>query len=576
MSLVRYDKYYTYAELKEVLEQFRERYPHLIRLQVLGRSHEGRELHLAVVSNLGTEEEADQKPALWVDGNIHATELAPSTACLHLIETLLEGYGKEREITHCLDTRTFYICPRLNPDGAEWALAPSPRFVRSGVRPYPFRYGLEEGLVVEDVDGDGRVLSMRIPDPNGAWKKCPQQPRLMVPRQPEEVEGEFYRILPEGRILEYDGATIGKCPPKEGLDFNRNFPFLWRPEGEQEGAGEFPTSEPEVRAVVAFLTSHPNITGAVSFHTHSGVLLRPYSHLSDEQMIAEDLGVYRAIGKKGEELTGYPAVSVYEGFRYHPQKYISGAFDDWVYEHLGIYAWTVEMWSPQRQAGIEDYDFIEWYRSHLLEDDLKLLHWSDTALGGQGYVDWYPFDHPQLGKVELGGWDWFSTFSNPPFAFLKAEVERYPRWLVWHLLLSPRLELWEVKTKYLGEDFYRVQMVVQNKGWLPSYITKKALERKITEGVRFELELLSEGMELISGKRIQLQNELEGRCYQPSAPMGWEFWLRGDLTRDRAKAEWVVRVKNNATARLTAYHPRAGSVQTTLEWGGDENKYLRL
>ena len=72
---------------------------------------------------------------------------------------------------------------------------------------------------------------------------------------------------------------------------------------------------------------------------------------------------------------------------------------------MGVYGWTVEIWSPQRQAGIEEYKFIDWYREHPLEDDLKLLKWSDEVLDGKGYVDWYPFEHPQLGPVELGGWD---------------------------------------------------------------------------------------------------------------------------------------------------------------------------
>ena len=38
------------------------------------------------------------------------------------------------------------------------------------------------GLVWKDVDGDGRMLMMRVPDPNGAWKVCPEEPRLLVRR----------------------------------------------------------------------------------------------------------------------------------------------------------------------------------------------------------------------------------------------------------------------------------------------------------------------------------------------------------------------------------------------------------
>ena len=52
------------------------------------------------------------------------------------------------------------------------------------------------------------------------------------------------------------------------------------------------------------------------------------------------------------------------------------------------------------KAGITDYDWIHWYREHPPEDDLKLLKWSDEQCGGQAHVDWYPFQHPQLGAVE--------------------------------------------------------------------------------------------------------------------------------------------------------------------------------
>ena len=74
------------------------------------------------------------------------------------------------QITHLLDTRALYICPRISPDGAEWAMEEPPRPVRSSTRRYPFPHDAEEGLIQQDIDGDGRLLMMRIPDPNGAWK----------------------------------------------------------------------------------------------------------------------------------------------------------------------------------------------------------------------------------------------------------------------------------------------------------------------------------------------------------------------------------------------------------------------
>jgi murein tripeptide amidase MpaA len=556
MPQVRFDTYYRYDELTRILHAFAEEYPQLVRIESIGKSYEGRDIWLLTLTNFATGP-ADEKPALWVDGNIHASEVSPSAACLYLIHRLTREYGSHEKITRCLDTRAFYVCPRVNPDGAEWALADKPKIIRSSTRPYPYDEDPIGGLVTEDIDGDGRMLMMRIPDPNGNWKKHPDEPRLMIRRDPDEVGGEYYRILPEGRFDEpFDPAILTIQPKKEGLDLNRNFPAHWRQEYEQDGAGPYPTSEPEVRAIVDFIAKHPNITGGVTFHTWSGVLLRPYSHQSDDAFPAEDLWTYQKIGAKGTEITGYPNISVYHDFKYHPKEYISGVFDDWMYDHMGVFAWTVEIWSPQRQAGITDYKFIDWYREHPVEDDLKLLKWSDEALGGRGYVDWYPFEHPQLGRVELGGWDMLYAWRNPPPEFLEKEVALFPDWLVWHLLISPKLAVYEATVEPLGDALYKVRLVVQNTGWLPTYITKKAVEKKLVRGVVAEIEL-PDGATLRTGKPREELGQLEGRAYKPSAVTFWS----ADPTDDRAKVEWVVHAPQGGTVRLTARHERAGVVR---------------
>lgn len=556
MPQVRFDTYYRYEELTRLLHAFAEEYPQLVRIASIGKSYEGRDIWLLTITNFATGA-AEEKPALWVDGNIHASEVSPSSACLYLINRLTREYGMHEKITRCLDTRAFYICPRVNPDGAEWALADKPKIIRSSTRPYPYDEDPIGGLVVEDIDGDGRMLMMRIPDPNGNWKKHPDEPRLMVRRDPDEVGGEYYRILPEGRFDEpFDPAILTIQPKKEGLDLNRNFPSNWRQEYEQSGAGPYPTSEPEVRAIVDFIAKHPNITGGVTFHTWSGVLLRPYSHQPDDAFPAEDLWTYQKIGAKGTEITGYPNISVYHDFKYHPKEYISGVFDDWMYDHLGVFAWTVEIWSPQQQADIKDIKFIDWYREHPVEDDFKLLRWSDEALEGKGYVDWYPFEHPQLGMVELGGWDMLYAWRNPPPKFLEQEIARFPDWLVWHLLISPKLEVYEATMEPLGDALYKVRWVVQNTGWLPTYITKKALEKKVVRGVIAEIEL-PDGATLRTGKPREELGQLEGRAYKPSAASVWN----ADPTDDRAKVEWVVHAPQGGTVRLIARHERAGVVR---------------
>ena len=561
MPTVQFNRFYRYAELSAILKAFAAEFPGWVHVESIGKSHEGRDIWVATVTNTATGPAYD-KPAFWVDGNIHSTEVAASVANIYFLHQLVIQYGKDPDITRALDTRAFYICPRINPDGAEWSLADKPKWVRSSTRSYPYDEDAIEGLTIEDIDGDGRILQMRLRDSNGIWKAHPEEPRLMIRRDPTEVGGEYFRILPEGRLEGYDGFTLKVKKPKQGLDLNRNFPANWRQEYEQLGAGPFPASEPEVRAVAEFIVAHPNITGGVAFHTWSGVLLRPFDHLADTEMHAEDLWHYQKVGAKGTEWTGYPNISVYHEFRYHPKQVIGGAFD-WIYDHLGMFSWVVEIWSPMREAGIDKYLFIDWFRDHPSDDDLKIFRWSEQKLGGSAHVDWRPFEHPELGPVEIGGWNRFHAFGNPPLQFLEREVAKFPKWLVWQALLSPKLELLTATSRAIEQGIWSVQLVVQNTGWLPSYVSKRAQERKVVREVIAEISL-PDGAELISGKRREGMGQLEGKAYKHT---GISFWPDYHVTDDRAKMEWVVRAKAGDVITLTAKHERAGTVRAELKLG---------
>lgn len=560
MPQITFDHYVRYDELTTTLKAFADEFPQLVKLESIGKSYEGRDIWLVTVTNTQTGV-AEEKPALWADANIHATEVSPTTATLYLLNKLTSEYGKNADVTRALDTRVFYLCPRVNPDGAELALADKPRFLRSSTRPYPYPEEDLEGLVNEDIDGDGRVLVMRIKDPNGGWKQHPDEPRLLTRREPTETGGTYYRLIREGYIENYDGVTFRLKRNVEGLDLNRNFPANWRQEVQQFGAGEYPTSEPEVKAIVDFIIKHKNITGGITFHTWSGVLLRPYGTLADDNFPVEDLRIYKRVGEKGTQITGYPAVSVFHDFKYHPKEVITGVFDDWLYDHLGIFGWTVEIWSPQRQAGITEYKYIEWYNEHPHEDDLKMLKWSDETLGGKGYVDWYPFTHPQLGDIELGGWDMMYAWRNPPPHLLEKEIAPFSEWLIWQALISPKLELYDTKVTKLSDGVYSIQMVVHNTGWLPTQVSSKAVEKKVVRGVIFEIKL-PVGLTLTSGKLRQEMGQLSGYSSTPTSPSPWTV---GANTDDRVKYEWVVSgVNDSIDIEIIARHDRAGVVRATV------------
>ena len=560
MRPVSYDHFYGYDELSETLRAWADETPQLCALESIGKSYEGRDIWLVTLTNTDTGPHTD-KPALLIEANIHSIEWTGCTAALHLIHRLLSGHGTDETVTRALDTRAFYVIPRLNPDGAERGLAER-RFIRSSVRPYPLEEA-EDGLQVQDLDGDGRVLDMRVEDPNGAWRGHPQERSLLIRRDPVDAPGDgpFYRLLNEGRVQNYDGVTFKVPWPVEGLDLNRNFPAEWVPEHEQRGAGPYPTSEPEVRAIVQAVVERPNITGHIAYHTFSGVHLRPYAGRPDDDFPTNDLRAYEIIGARGTELTGYPAVSVFHDFKYDPKQTIKGGAHDWMYDHLGLFSWTTEFWSPQRQAGLSGYHFTDWIREHPVEDDVKLLNWAKQNYPA-AYVDWYEFDHPELGKVELGGWDIINYWFNVPFDRLEQEVAPHSEWALFHLLISPLLEVRSLDVEKLGESSFLVRLVLQNSGWLPTNVSEKAVERRAVRPLEVEL-ALPDGARLVGGDPKTEAGQLTGRVEKRSTT----WWANDESTTDLAKLEWVIEAPAGTEIDIEARHQRAGTVRRRVILG---------
>jgi murein tripeptide amidase MpaA len=554
---VAYDHFYGYDELTSTLHAWAEEAPKLCRVESIGTSYEGRDIWLVTVTNAETGDHAD-KPAFLVEANIHSMEWTGCTAALDLIHRLLSGYGSDDLVTRALDTRTFYVVPRLNPDGAERGLKER-RFIRSSVRPYP-REQQDDGLRVQDVDGDGRVLDMRVEDPNGAWRPHPEEPALLVRRDPVDTpeDGPFYRLMPEGRVENFDGVTIKVPPPLEGLDLNRNFPADWAPEHEQRGAGPYPTSEPEIRAYVQAVTERPNITGHVAYHTFSGVHLRPYAGHPDDELPTHDLRAYKIIGERGTELTGYPAVSVFHDFKYDPKQSIKGGAHDWMYDHLGVFSWTTEFWSPQRQAGLKDYHFTDWIREHPVEDDVALLRWARDTYP-DAHVDWYEFDHPELGKVELGGWDIVNYWFNVPFDRLEEEIRPHADWAIFQALISPLLEARTLEVEQLGESSFLLRLVLQNSGFLPTNVSDRALQRQAVRDIEVELDL-PDGARLVAGEVKTEIGQLRGRIDKRSTT----WWGNDESTSDLTKLEWVIEAPAGTALGLTAGNVRTGTIRRTI------------
>ena len=348
------------------------------------------------------------------------------------------------------------------------------------------------------------------------------------------------------------------CPLKR-LASTRTSPLEWRPEGDQSGAGPYPTSEPEIHALVDFIIKHPNINIAITFHTFSRVILRPYSTKSDDDMNTEDLWIYKKIGEIGTKLTGYRTVSTFHDFKYHPKEIETGAFDDWIYDHLGIFAYTIELWDLPTEAGIKDRKWIEWWREHPHEQDLQILKWVEENGGADSYFEWLPFEHPQLGAVELGGWNNMYTWRNPPLGFLELEVKKHYPFILSLGEMLPRLVIHTLKVRKISDNKYHLNLVVENTGFLSSYTSQQGKNRKAARPVRVELKL-PKGEGLIRGKLREELGYLEGR----SNKLGVSANYADSPSDNRTRHEWVITSHPGTRIGLKIMSERAGTISQEL------------
>ncbi len=561
-----FDRFLRYDEMAAWLRALAAAHPTLVTVESYGQSHLGRDLLLATVTDSRSGEH-HTKPAHWIDANIHAVEVTGGVAALHIIHDLVTRFvAGDATVREALRTRTFYIAPRVNPDGVEDALADRPLFHRSSVRPWPWRDGHRwPGLHPQDIDGDGRILTMRIPDVDGGWMEHPDEPRVMVPVGPLGAPAGVtrYRLLAEGVIENYDGFTIDQPRDPAGLDMNRNFPAGWGVD--VLGSGDHPLSEPEILALVRAVKARPNVCGYNAFHTAGGFMLRPSSNQPDSKLPPEDVFIFKKFGEHSTPLTSYPVHSVYEDLTWDKSRVMGGAGDDWAYDHLGVYSWTTEFWDAIYRATGEHSPTDVWYVGPTPAQDLAVCKWSDTHAPGS-YVAWYSHEHPQLGTVELGGVNAMYTWTNAPSSMLKAEVAPHTDVAIYQAMASPRLEIKLAEAHSLGGDVWRVRVGVANTGWLPTDVTQLARSMKLVLPVTIEVGASggasSGAIDLVEGEARVRVGQLAGRA---------KYLLDGgamsDGTPDRHLHTWLVRGRAGSTLAVTATHPRAGTATATITLG---------
>lgn len=559
-------RYLTYDELTRQVHAWAEAFPAFVRLTSLGTSHEGRELWLVTV---GREPERI-RPAAWVDGNMHASELTGSSVALAIAEEAirahLEGSGPVLDLPEHVGDQLrhdvlFYILPRMSPDGAERMLT-SGAYVRSN--PRDGRLGRSAPFWRSaDIDGDGQARLMRVADPAGDFVSSPDYPGLMLPRRIEDP-GPYFALYPEGFVENWDGVTL---PTHEFLsdnetDMNRNFPYSWAPEPHQAGAGPFATSEPESRAVVSFATAHPNIFAWLNLHTFGGCYIRPLGDQPDNKMDRDDFALFKQIEEWTDKITGYPMVSGFEEFTYTPEKPLSGDLSAYAYAQRGAAAMVCELWDFWKQVGLTLHrPFVHNYQRRTRDEILAMGRWDREHNQGRIVGVWRPFTHPQLGAVEIGGYDPRVGIWNPPYERLGEVCEQQARVFLRIAALGPRLRIASITAEPLGGGLTRVNAVVENGGYMPTYVLSSA--RLLPWNDPLRARLLVEGAMRAAGDEVQLIGHLGG--WGGHHKLSTPYFARTQGDPVRRQVTWVVQGKGRVTVRVNA--ARIGRVEASVEVG---------
>lgn len=479
------DHYLDHDTMMAQLELWAAHAPEVCRLSSLGTTAGGRMIPLLTI---GRDPER-LRPAVWVDANMHASELAGSSVVLAIAEDLLALHRGEstdatsdlpEPILKTLRDGLFYLCPRVSPDGAELLLK-THQFVRS-VPLWRSPKKLHPRWLHQDVDGDGLAHVMRQEDPAGDWVPLASHPEVLRPRRLEDTP-PYYKLYPEGVIANFDGQVIPDpyFLSDNDVDLNRNFPGDWKPEPHQVGAGPYAMSEAESHAVASFASAHPHIFAWLNLHCFGGVVIRPLGDAPDHKMDPDELPLWRQLEEWARVYTGYPTVSGFEEFTYEPEKPLAGDLTNWVHKQRGAFAWVVELWDIFAKLSLpRPKRFVDYY-DRLGDHELgKLADFDRAHNGGRLFPGWRPFHHPQLGDLEVGGFAPLIGIWNPPESFLPEVCLGQSRTLLRVAAMAPVLEI-QVGVEALSDGLSAVRVTVHNRGYLPTWFIPTARKNPINE-----------------------------------------------------------------------------------------------
>jgi len=482
-----WDRWLDHDEIGERMQLMARTWPKFLTLGSMGDSYGGRELWVMTINNPETGPELG-KAAMYIEADVHGNEIQGCVVCVYTVWYLMENYTRIPEIQRLVDEKVFYIVPSVNPDGLDFFLDETGSGARTGHVPVDSDGdGLFDEDGPDDLNGNGVVEQIRKYVPGeGTHRISRVDPRLMEAVLPGE-KGDWILLGSEG--LDNDGDGRVNEDPPGGYDGNRNYGAGWQPQYVQGGAMDYPFQLPESRATQDFFASHPNIGGMQTYHNAAGMILRPPGVAWNGDLPASDIRVYNEIGENGERILPW--------FNYHITWQglytIHGGSIDWANDGHGIVAFLNELWNGG-----------QYYQSPLLQDQMEddrtpisrgldRFFFNDFLEFGDMWVDWAPFDHPEYGEVEMGGWKKYASRLNPRFMSMEV-FHRNMAFTLYHADALPIMSVGETRVERLDNGLYRVWVDITNEKVVPT-ITARAMG---TKAVRPDLLTADGNVEIVA------------------------------------------------------------------------------
>ena len=464
-----FNRWHDCAEIKADLLRMEKAWPKFLKYSSVGRSYDGKEMMLMTINNPDTGPEMS-KAAMYIEANVHGNEIQGGEICLYTVWYLMENYGRIDRITKLVDERVFYIFPTVNPDGRDYFMkGPSGVSARSGHMPTDEdNDGLTDSDDIIDLNKNGVVDQMRrYVAGQGNYRKGSLDPRMMEP-VPAGETGDYIMLGREGLDNDGDGFVTGSMGG--GYDPNRNWASDWQPNYIQGGSMHYPFELPEAKAINDFLIAHPNIAGVQSYHNNGGMILRGPGAEWTGEYPRPDTMVYDELGRNGERIIPFYRYLVIWSGLYT----VHGGFIDWTNDGLGILSFSNELWSNQQYYTSPALKEQQQDPNSPINSRVANFWFNDNLEFGDEFTEWQEFDHPQFGKIEMGG-TWKKSYGRVPPRFMNEELcHRNMAFSLYQAGEMPKISLGETKVEPVADNVYRVRVDIANEHLIPTILAKAA------------------------------------------------------------------------------------------------------